>query len=235
MTLALPGLDIAQRHREDADASQWFTPMPIADRMWRWSGLATIRTVLEPSAGSGNLIHAAIYSRRSEGIRDVLGDDRSRVRVTAHELDGHYVDRMRERFRSDSLVDVRAGSYLDAPAPDDLYDLALMNPPYENGLDGKFLAKAMNESQRVIALVRLAALVGQARTEAVWSRCRPDGDFVLRGLALFSGRPRFEAGRSIGDREDGGSAKADFCVVKLSRRTEPERGVDVPTHIEWWS
>lgn len=218
MNLTLPGI---ADERVEEDRSTWFTPMPIARRMVSWAGSIQPRSILEPSCGSGNLI-AACRERWTHAT------------IAAVELDPFYVGNARDRFGDDFRTSVYGGSFLDPPQIVDSFDLCVMNPPYEDGLDGKFLARAMDISDRVIALVRLAALVGQARTEAVWSRCRPDGDFVLRGLALFAGRPRFEAGRSIGDREDGGSAKADFCVVKLSRRTEPERGVDVPTHVEWW-
>lgn len=218
MNLTLPGI---ADERVDEDRSTWFTPMPIARRMVAWAGSIQPYSIIEPSCGSGNLI-AACRERWTHAT------------IEAVELDSHYVDKARERFEGDTRTNIFRGSFLDMHPIGDSFDLCVMNPPYEDGLDGKFLARAMDASDRVIAIVRLAALVGQARTEAVWSRCRPDCDFALRGLALFSGRPRFEAGRSIGDREADGSAKADFCVVKLSRRTEPERDVDVPTHVEWW-
>ncbi len=220
VNLTLPGLDIAQR--VDEERSQWFTPMPIARRMVAWAGCIRPDAVLEPSCGSGNLV-AAVRERWEF------------TTIEAVELDPFYVGNTRARFDDDFRTSVYGGSFLDHPPIGDSFDLCVMNPPYEDGLDGRFLAKAMDVSDRLIALVRLAALVGQARTEAVWSRCKPDGDFALRGLALFAGRPRFEAGRAIGDREADGSAKADFCVVKLSRRTADEHGHDIPTHVEWWT
>ncbi len=219
MNLCLPGF--GRDERVEDDRSTWFTPQPIAERMVAWAGSMYPSSILEPSCGSGNIIAACRKRWNSVVIEGV-------------ELDPHYADACRDRFADDYSVYIYTGSFLDVQPIGDSFELCVMNPPYEDGLDGKFLAAAMNRSRRVIALVRLAALVGQARTEAVWSRCQPGGDFVLRGLALFAGRPRFEAGRSIGDREDGGSAKADFCAVKMSRRTEDERGVDVPTFIEWW-
>ena len=221
MTLTLPGLDTAQRHREDADASQWFTPLPIARRMVAWAVSIKPSSIIEPSCGSGNLI-AACRERWSNAV------------IEGVEMDPHYADACRQRFSDVAWTYVFTASFFDWEMVGGPHDLCVMNPPYEDGLDGRFLAHAMDLSQRVIALVRLAALAGQARHEGVWSRCSPSGDFALRGLAIFAGRPRFESGRSIGDREDSGSAKADFCVVKLSRRTDDERGVDIPTHVEWW-
>ena len=222
MNLSLPGIDMTPSVCEESDASQWFTPMPIARRMVAWAGLIKPRTILEPSAGSGNLVAAC--RERWE-----------RAEIDAVELDGHYWRKLLATREIGEKTTVWHGDFLTfRPTFDDLYELCVANPPYEDGLDGRFLAHAMDLSDRVIALVRLAALVGQARTEAVWSRCSDDGDFALRGLALFAGRPRFEAGRAIGDREDGGSAKADFCVVKLSRRSPAEMGKSIPTQIEWW-
>jgi len=218
MNLTLPGI---ADERVDEDRSTWFTPMPIARRMVSWAGSIQPYSILEPSCGSGNLIAACRERWEFAAIEGI-------------ELDPHYCSELRGRFRDDSRTRVYRADFFDHPPVGNRFDLCVANPPYEAGLDGKFLARAMDLSDRVIALIRLQALAGQARHEGVWSRCRPEGDFALRGLAIFAGRPRFEAGRSIGDREDGGSAKADFCVVKLSRRTADERGLDVPTHVEWW-
>lgn len=222
MTLSLPGMDVGQRTREDHDASQWFTPMPIARRMVAWAGAIKPLNILEPSSGSGNLVEAARERWPS-------------AHIDAVELDGFYARRLRE-WRDDSKLHVYHADFLDFRPPfDDLYDLCIANTPYEDGLDGRFLAHAMDLSERVIALVRLAALAGQARHEDVWSRCLPDGDFAMRSLAIFSKRPRFEPGRAIGDRDEEGSARADFAVVKLSRRAEHERGREFPGFVEWWT
>lgn len=219
MNLCLPGVGMDERVTEDR--SSWFTPMPIARRMVAWAGSIKPSSILEPSCGSGNII-AACRERWAYAT------------VEGVELDPHYADACRSRFFGDARTSIFGGSFLDKQPIGDSHDLCVMNPPYEGGLDGLFIAHAMDLSQRVIALVRLAALAGQARHEGVWSRCSPSGDFALRGLAIFAGRPRFEAGRSIGDREDSGSAKADFCAVKLSRRTDDEHGIDIQTHVEWW-
>lgn len=221
LNLVLPDIDRDERVTDSSDASQWFTPPAIARRMVAWAGAIPARQILEPSCGSGNIVAACRERWEFASIEAV-------------ELDPFYVAKARDRFHGDPRTAIFRGSFLDQQPIGEGFDISVMNPPYEDGLDGRFLAKAMDLSDRVIALVRLAALVGQARTEAVWSRCQSSGDFVLRGLALFAARPRFEAGRAVGDREDGGSAKADFCVVKLSRRTDDEHGFEVPTQVEWW-
>jgi len=221
VNLSLPGLDVSRVVREDHDAGQWFTPMAIARRMVAWAGSLQPDSILEPSCGSGNIVAAC----RERWLGTL---------IEAVELDKHYADASRDRFADDYSTFVFDGSFLDSPPINDHFDLCVMNPPYEDGLDGKFLSRAMDLSDRVIALIRLQALAGLAREDAVWSRCKTHGDFAMRGLAIFAGRPRFEAGRAIGDREDGGSAKTDFCVVKLSRRTDEERTKYIGTHIEWW-
>lgn len=203
--------------------SAWFTPADLAWRVIEWCGpMRNVRRVLEPSAGSGSLI-------------EPLLDRRPNVEVVAHELAPNWAAHLRRVYGASwRNVNVVEGDYLSAPSPEVRYDLAPMNPPYEGGLDGEFVEKTMCESDRVVAILRLVALVGQARTEEVWSRCSDDGYFALVGLALFSGRPRFEPGRAVGDREADGSAKTDFCVVKLRRRDQAEIGRSIPTQIEWW-
>lgn len=219
MNLVFDGFGRDERIPEDM--SQWFTPRSIAPRVVAWAGAVQPDSILEPSCGSGNLI-AACRERWTHAT------------IEAVEFDPFYVEKARDRFAHDVRVNVFGGSFLDVQPIGDEHDLCIMNPPYEDGIDGKFLARAMDVSDRVIAIVRLVALAGKNRGEGAWSRCMPSGDWALRGLAIFKSRPEFEAGRAVGTRKEDKAAKADFCVVKLSRRTEPERGVDVPTHVEWW-
>lgn len=217
MNLAFEGFGIAERVSEDR--GQWFTPPDLAWRMWRWAGdTAAFTSILEPSAGSGNLVFAAV-----SGSADVT--------VDAFELDPYYVDRLGERFSGTPRVNVEQRDYLDSHHWGSRYDLGLANPPFEDGLDGKFIAKMMDQCDRIIVLARTCVLNGADRHERVWSRCSDDGDWVVRGIAFLPKRPVFQAGRAIGERVDGGGAKADFCVVKMSRR---ELG-DAPTRLEWWS
>lgn len=210
--------------RIDREAlSQWFTPPALAARMAGWClpVLGAGMRILEPSAGRGALI---------EGIRARVRLDRkwrgstcaSIAHITAHELDPRHVAYL--RGLDDTRVDVVEGDYLAAPAPVERYDLAVMNPPYESGNDGRFLEKAMNESDRVIALVRLVALAGQERYRRVWSRVGEGREWVMPGLAILSARPDFGGA-------DG--AKADFAVVKL-RRAELGETYAARTAVEWW-
>lgn len=187
--------------------SAWFTPAALAWRVIDWCGpMRSIRRVLEPSAGSGRLLEPLLERRPG-------------VSVVAHELAPNWAEHLRKTFPTVSVVE---GDYLAAPAPEVRYDLAVMNPPYEGGFDGHFLAKAMDESDRVVAILRLVALSGQDRYRRVWSRVVEGREWVMPGLAILSARPDFGG-------QDG--AKADFCVVKLCRR---ELFDDARTSIEWW-
>ncbi len=209
MTLSLPGVDVLPPGSARlASLSQWMTPPPIAKRMARWAGNVGGR-VLEPSAGNGALVQA--WHDRVVGTEDPDGP----CSLDAVEIDPAFC------LRGWECCD-----YLQRAAPADRYALALMNPPYEDGLDGEFIVKAMRECDRVIALVRLAALAGNARHADVWRRVERHHDgWWMPGLAIFPGRPVFDGPESAS-----GSAKSDFCVVKLSRIGTPER-----TAIEWWT
>lgn len=223
--------DDLQPRLDRVNLSAWFTPIPLAKRVVGWCGLMrNVRRVLEPSAGMGRLVIA-------------LREQTEAPHITAHELDPYWVDHLQNLvyappgFRTDDRgpyrrcaptdvpvpgLTVVSGDYLVAPAPEVRYDLALMNPPYEGGQDGTFLEKAMAESDRVVAILRLVALAGQERDRRVWSKVGDGREWVMPGLAILSARPDF--GGTEG-------AKADFCVVKLVRR---ELFNDDRTVVEWW-
>jgi hypothetical protein len=212
-TLALPGLfeDEDRVAFDRANLSQWFTPAPLALRMARWAGPDVIRgRLLEPSAGGGALIRAAIEAGASS------------ARIEGVELDMRWYDRL---VADDALAGAHfeLGNYLMRPAPAVRYDLTLTNPPYEGGLDGIFLEKTMAESMRVIALIRTVAANGKARHKRVWSRCGIGREWTVTGWANLVERPDFGG-------EHG--AKADFIVVKLSRAELGEPAVFQP---EWWT
>lgn len=203
----LPGIDPfpsepAARVRA---SSAWYTPPDAADVLARmcWAGRARASwRVLEPSAGHGALIDA------------LLRDDSRCGPIDAVELDPLAADVLRERWPE--RVRVEQCDYLERPAPSEPYDLAILNPPYEKGADSAFVAKAMDESLRVVALVRLAMLESGRSYERVWSRVE-DGPWRLLALRPFVSRPVFLPG---GGDSDGG--KTAFMAIKLSRVELPE-------------
>jgi predicted RNA methylase len=203
--VSLPGIDM-EPALDRLALSQWHTPHPLALRMAKWCGGIRSHRILEPSAGGGALVRAAIECGANPSA------------ITAIELDPRWAKKLDTIER----VEVEARDYLMRPAREHRYDLTLMNPPYEDGLDGRFLEKAMNESDRVVALIRTVALNGDDRYRRVWRRCNDDGDFGMVGLAVLANRPDFGG-------EHG--AMADFVVIKIVRRTVNR----IPSaRVEWW-
>lgn len=212
MTLALLSHDDmlpppAQRQKA---LSQWWTPDETARRIVQWAGpLPHGSCVLEPSAGGGSFVRAALARHKA-------------AHITAIEIDPLVAPRL--RAIEEPLLDVVVADYMTWRATQ-RFARVYINPPYEGGADGRHVAKAMDESDEVVALVRLAALAGAARGEQVWSQVG-GGEWWLKGLAIFSSRPVFLA---AGSGSDGG--KTDFCAVHLTRR---ERFDARQTHVEWW-
>jgi hypothetical protein len=136
------------------------------------------------------------------------------------EIDPRFAEQLRALYYPTTKTDGRSGEvgcgdYLTLPEPTELYDTALMNPPYEDGLDGRFVEKAMAESRRVVALLRLDALGGKGRHGRVWAR----ESFGLAGLVVLVGRPDFGGPHG---------AMGDYCVIDL------RRGWSGDTRMEWW-
>lgn len=190
--------------------SQWWTPEDIATRVVAWAGpLPHGASVLEPSAGGGALVRAAL-------------DRHPSAHVTAVEIDPCAVERL--RAIEAPLLDVVCADYMQF-RPTHKISRVYMNPPYESGADGQHVARAMTQAHEVVALLRLAALAGGERHSLVWSQVGA-GTWWMKGLAIFSGRPSFLAAG-----EETGSPLSDFCAVHLTRR---ERFDARATHVEWW-
>ena len=218
--LALPGVDTLppESLRQEA-LDQWFTPGHAAARLVSWCGRPPMGwRVLEPSAGNGALVREVARSLRQP-------------RIDAIELDPRFAAQLEALGESFSLGDslrVECCDYLTRPAPEAPYDLAVMNPPYAKGLDSEFLSKAMGESLRIVALVRLALLESQRSHSRIWSRIE-SGEWALQNIAIFSARPVFLA---AGEESDGG--KTAFAAVKLSRTYGEWAAGRCGTHVEWW-
>lgn len=149
-------------------------------------------------------------------------DDATRTlaRVMAIEIDPHWVRVLRERHDHE-LAAVVQDDYLRRA----MHDVAavVMNPPYEDGLDGRFLAHAMTHADRVAALLRVNSLTGQERHAQVWSRI--GSDWQLDGLAYMARRPQFSAAGV-----DVGHAQHDFCAVRLLRTPKRRK-----CEVQWWT
>ena len=194
----------------NVDLSQWFTQPELAARIVHWSGVTPDLRVLEPSAGIG---------------RFVMPLARSGAVVEAIELD----PRMAATCRADVDRAVEAGENLDVGVacadflvvePFDVHDLAVMNPPFEDGQAEAHVLRALQWAPRVVALLPTAFTGGQARYLDVWRHVR------LQRLVHFTTRPSFG-----GDQ----SGSRDFSVFELTRRRAPRRpGEADMVSIEWW-
>lgn len=106
-------------------ADQFFTPSALSDKLADLASVQAGQTVLEPSAGAGALVDAAL----SRGAI-----------VTAVEQDPRLVDRLRAKYQS-GAVDVLHGDFAAWGAPAQ-FDVVLMNPPFSSGQDMAHVARA---------------------------------------------------------------------------------------------
>jgi predicted RNA methylase len=203
----------------DPALSQWFTPPRLAEKVvdFALDGLGRNRLgagayVLEPSAGAGALALPAL----SAGAN-----------VTAVEIDARWGPVLEQR--GSALVRGSGGSvgwlhvetldYLRRPAPPvGRFDVGILNPPYEGNLDAAFVAKALNECRRVVALLRSHAGHGVERWNTLWSRIAPEG-WVCSERKLVR-RPDF--GGDFG-------AKHEYVVIRLDIL-----GSEPAVPIRWW-
>jgi len=196
----------------DVSKSQWFSPPELAQRVVEWAGVRAQAEVdmyrpmrvLEPSAGNGALVRPLVAAG---------------AEVCAIELD--------ERYSSD--LRCALGSWNPLFCPSDFlswgagiafgYDLVVMNPPYEDGLDVTFILHALKFAPRVVGIFRSQILHGKARKRELWTKVRPTR------IAFLSERPDF--GGDYG-------AMSDFVVLELV----PLHAGDTPGPVwatqEWW-
>lgn len=165
--------------------SQYPTPRILARRVVDWAGVRPGDSVLEPSAGGGNL------------VRELM---RVGARVTAVEVDPEWAHVLVQ----EAGVKVVCADFIQwEPAIEGMFDLAVMNPPLNGGVGGDHVAHALRFAPRVVSVLRLADLAGRGRFNSLWSKCR------IARLAILVERPVF----AHVDGSDGGLT--DFCVVDV--------------------
>lgn len=188
--------------------------------------------ILEPSAGEGALIRGVLAHHKVEHERF---PELFRHQITAIEL-----HRGRAQILRDQFPDVRVihrcflswfeDLYEDGGPTDPPFDVAIMNPPYDDGQDASHVEAASVVAKRVTCLVRGVFLHGSEDRAAIFEHCR-----VIR-MAICKARPQFI------DREADkqGSPRHDFSVITLERQTGRKLGWDRartpidPVEIEWW-
>lgn len=184
----------------DPEQSQWFTNPKLADRL---VGLASslladvVRRqlpmrVLEPTAGSGALVRAVLRRVPWAHVDAVEVDERFRAELEeTRQICALGSAELRGR------VNVEIGDYLVRPAPSRRYDLAPCNLPFDDGEETAFLAKLLDEAERIPALLPARSLFGKDRYERVWWRFdakNPDRDWYVRQKVHVVPRPKFGPG-----------------------------------------
>jgi phospholipid N-methyltransferase len=154
------------------------TPAGLAARMVELAGLAPGQAVLEPSAGTGNILRA---------IREATGGG---VVRTAIEINARLCDRLRVVEAGASVINCDFLEYLPVAVDNEKaevtqgrFDRILMNPPFENAQDIKQIKHALRMLKpggRLVAIcangprqnAQLRPLVEQCGGE--WENLPPD-------------------------------------------------------------
>lgn len=179
------------------------TPPDLAARMVDKAGLMAGRRILDPSAGTGNLIRAA--------INNATGADC--CRVVAVEVNPRLADGLREMQRrtlyaNDENFTIHCADFLACNCCDlGAFDYILMNPPFENGSDIKHIQHAMKflkPGGRLVAICAdgprqndsLRTLVENAGGK--WIPLSP-GSFAPAGTGVNTVMLVYDAPRTHGD------------------------------------
>jgi predicted RNA methylase len=197
--------DCSQDFKSDL-FDRFYTGDSIAKRMVEWAcANGTHGSILEPSAGYGALVRHMPAGSEVHAV-DLVRENAAAVKALRPKATVYVGDFLTQRLRG-------------------LCALAIMNPPYGNGADGRHVAHALRCADRVVALVRSNFLSGVDRYQTVWSQAR------LTRHVVLSRRPAF-----TGPAHEGHSARHDYCIVELVRRDKArEKGETDDVKVEFWA
>lgn len=165
-------------------ADQLFpTPEPLARRMAEELDARSGERVLEPSAGTGNLIRA-VFAHWQEARKDAT--ELTKPRVDAVEVNARLADQLRRSWGNNEVF-VSEGDFLEMAFRED-YDCVIMNPPFKNGQDiehVKWALKFLRPGGVLVALVangpkQNAKLRPLAEANGSWEEL-PEGSFAEQG------------------------------------------------------
>lgn len=206
MTEYLPGME---SERRDVSLSQWPTPPKLAKRIVEWAldPLEAYATVLEPSAGHGNLAAAIRDYPRKVAIGSPVCVE---------------IDQTACEHLEDKGFDAYVGDFL-AIGWDLEFDIAIMNPPFEGGQTEAHILKALRFCKRVVCHCPLTTLAGQERRVGLWSLA------YLKRLVIHSARPKYGA-------EGGKTDMCTIEVVHRCEQLPADGTVAASgVAVEWWA
>lgn len=194
---------------EESGLDQFFTDPDIADRMAEWAlkGSALRRlALLEPSAGDGSLVRAAI--RYGVPPENIVAIEKSKE-VAAPLL-------------FDTGANVTIGDFRRYRA-NVRFDLALMNPPYRDGRDVAHVFRALCMADRVVVLCLASFCFSVKRYEVLWSRAR------VRRRVILTKRPKY-----YGPDCSGHSAQYDYQILEIEAHDREPGQIDQIQEEVWY-
>ena len=102
------------------------TPSIIAEQMVAYAGIEEKSRILEPSAGTGNILNAIMDNNKGIPV--------------AIEIDPALCEMLKNKF---PLTDVHNRDFLNYDCGNWKFDCILMNPPFKNGEDIKHIKHAL--------------------------------------------------------------------------------------------
>lgn len=137
--------------------AQFESPEPVVERLMELADVQAGMKVLEPSAGTGNIVAACL--------------ERS-AKVTAIEIQDECVEAMRRRFEHIADVTVSKGDFLEIRFEQE-FDRVVMNPPFTRGADVDHVVRAWDfvaPGGRLVAVMSASAksLEFSARAKGTW-------------------------------------------------------------------
>lgn len=201
----------------DPALSQWYLDPALATRIadWALEPLATRACVLEPSAGRGALAYAIRAASRTVAIGSPVCVEMDPVNAMHLLTVGGF-----DTWTGDFLAYDGEGC--------GRFDMAIMNPPFEDGQTEAHILHALDLCDRVVCHCPLTTLAGKDRREGLWSIA------YLKRLVIHATRPKYSGSKTGG--------MTDMCTIDVVRRPEnlcvlpnigyvAASGVDV----EWWA
>lgn len=209
---------MSKRNPDRDPFDRYFTAAKLAERIAEWARIEPGMWVLEPSAGEGALAQPA-RARGAHVVAVESQDDQiHKLRLLPQVGLGGLVIHQADFMRWDR-GSVQRGS------PENPFDLALMNPPFSDGADGKHVAHASRMAKRVVALVR----TNFEHTAGRWLSCL---QYVrITRKAMLVSRPPAFGGPGARDQ----TPQSDYVVLELQRRQSPrQEGEADLVAVEYW-